>query len=234
MQRIIPVVARVFKLNDTAEAPPEGITELIDCTNELLPEGIRAAQQDIGSFKLKRKRAFSQSVIGVSTAAGTVVGAIPIPIADALILGPIEMGEVNAISKIYKIEAGNNFVNTLVEAGTVGTIAKAAISGIKAIPAVNLAASVLNAIVAGATVATLGEVSQYAFEQIYLGNKTIEDIDWVKKVTESKVSSALVGRIQQAVTIIMEEKPESKDIPKIIMKIFFGKQTAKSGKANNN
>ena len=50
----------------------------------------------------------------------------------------------------------------------------------------------LNAIVAGSIVAAIGEGSIYAFEQIYLGNKTIEDIDWVKKLIESKLSSQFI------------------------------------------
>jgi GTPase SAR1 family protein len=40
LRATIPVVASTYALNDTAFAPPEGITKLIDVTNELMPEGI--------------------------------------------------------------------------------------------------------------------------------------------------------------------------------------------------
>ena len=86
LKKIIPVVASTFKLNDTAFAAPEGIMELIDATNDLMPEGLQAGTQDIANFKLSRKRYLCQGIIGVATTSGTVVGAVPISIADAVIL----------------------------------------------------------------------------------------------------------------------------------------------------
>lgn len=38
---VIPVVAQIYTLHDTAYAPPEGITQLIDVTNGLMPEARR-------------------------------------------------------------------------------------------------------------------------------------------------------------------------------------------------
>ena len=52
LRKIIPVVASTYVLNDNAYAAPEGITELIDATNELMPEGIKASESDIAKFKL--------------------------------------------------------------------------------------------------------------------------------------------------------------------------------------
>ena len=65
---------------------PEGIMELIDATNDLMPEGLQAGTEDIANFKLSRKRYLCQEIIGVATISGTVVGAVPISIADAVIL----------------------------------------------------------------------------------------------------------------------------------------------------
>ena len=56
LKKIIPVVASTYGLNETAFEPPEGITELIDITNELMPDGIKAGENDIANFNLKRKR----------------------------------------------------------------------------------------------------------------------------------------------------------------------------------
>ena len=86
LKKIIPVVASTFKLNDTAFAAPEGIMELIDATNDLMPEGLQAGTEDIANFKLSRKRYLCQGIIGVATTSGTVVGAVSISIADAVIL----------------------------------------------------------------------------------------------------------------------------------------------------
>ena len=218
LRKIIPVVASAFVLNDTAFAAPEGITELIDSTNELMPEGIKAGEKDVSTFILNRKRAFAHSVVGLSTAAAVTVGAVPVPFADALILTPIEIGEINALAKLYGINKGEDskqFINSIIEAGTVGFAAKAAISALKAIPGINLAACVINAIIAGSIVAAIGEGSIYAFEKVYLGEKSVADIDWVKKVMELRLSSQFI----ENVTLITEKITKSgntKDIGKVI------------------
>ncbi len=37
----------------------------------------------------------------------------------------------------------------------------------------------------------------YAFEKIYLGEKSIEDVDWVKQVIESKLTDSFDERVQK-------------------------------------
>ena len=225
LKAVIPVVAQTYLLNDTAYAPPEGITELIDATNALLPEGLQAAQTDIANFKLNRKRMLAHGIVGTATAGAVVVGAVPISFPDALILSPIEVGELNALAYIYGIKndgAAKKFLNTIIDVGTVGAAAKAAISALKAIPGINLGISVLNAIIAGSIVAALGEGSIYAFEQVYLGKKSVEDIDWVRKVIESKLS----GKFIEKVTDILQQIADNTDlqtIAKEIAKAFSGK-----------
>lgn len=226
LRRVIPVVASTFTLNETAFAAPEGITELIDATNDVMPEGIKAAAKDISAFKLKRKRGFAQSVIAASTAAGTAVGAVPIPIADALILSPIEIAEINSLAKIYEIEDGEDskrFLSSIVEVGTASAAAKAAISALKAIPGVNIAASVLNAVIAGSIVAAIGEGSAYAFEKVYLGEKSVTDIDWVKKLMESKLSNEFIDKVTEAIKEVPESgigKNAGKIITDVVVPLF--------------
>ncbi len=225
LKNIIPVVASTYVLNDTAYAAPEGITELIERTNDCLPDGIKAADRDINTYKLKRKNVLSQSLIGTATTAGVVVGAIPIPIPDGTILSPIEIAEVNALAGIYEIgkkENSKNLINSIIEVGTVGVAAKALISAIKAIPGLNIAGSVLNAIIAGSFVCTIGEASKYLFEQVYIGNKTVEDIDWAKKILESKLTNETLDKIKKVISQV-SQNTDSKSIAEIIIKVFFGK-----------
>ncbi len=198
LKKIIPVVASIYELNETAYAAPEGIIELIDATNELMPEGIRAGASDIAAFKLNRKRGLAQGVVGVATTSATVVGAVPIPIPDAAILAPLETSMVSAVAKVYGIkkdDKSKDFFNTIVQVGTVSLAAKTVINALKSVP---IAGAVLNAIVAGAIVVALGEGSIYVFEQIYLGKKTLDDIDWVTKVMESKLTLEIADRIKTA------------------------------------
>ena len=223
LRKVIPVVAATYVLNDTAYAAPEGITELIDATNDLMPEGIKAAETDIAKFKLNRKKVFAQSIVGTATTAATVVGAVPIPFPDAMILSPIEIGEVNALAKVYGIknnEDSKRFLNSIVEVGTVSVVAKGAINALKAIPGINIGASVLNAAIAGFIVAAIGEGSIYAFEQIYLGNKTVQDIDWVTKILESKFSSEFITKAQAAIEK-MSDTTDGKSIVKILLDLFM-------------
>lgn len=223
LRAIVPVVASPFVINNDSFAPPEGIEELINKTNELLPEGIKAASDDLSHFILNRKRAMAHSLVGVATAAGVATGAISPPFSDAVILVPVEMAETKAISKIYGInkeDKSKEILEHIVGAGTVSVAAKAAIGALKLIPGINIAASVLNAIVAGCFVAALGEASIYIFEQIYLGKKSMDDYDWINKFIESKLSVGFIEKI----TKVLEElgkNPNNKEIVKVILNIFF-------------
>lgn len=231
LRKVIPVVASTYELNDTAYAAPEGITELIDATNELMPEGVKATEIDIANYNLSRKRAMAHSVVGLSTVAGVVVGAVPIPFADAMILSPIEVNEINTLTKIYGINTDDktkNLVNAIVEVGTVSQVARMAISALKTIPGVNIGASALNALVAGSFIAALGEGTIYVLEQVYLGKKTVEDIDWVKKVMESKFSSQFVEAVKLAAEKITDGA-DKKEIARVIMEMV-----AKSVASSNN
>ena len=225
VRRILPVVAATYTLNETAFAAPEGITELIEATNALLPEGIRAAESDVAAYQLGRKRALAHGLVAVATASGATVGAVPLPLADAAILVPVEVAEINAIAKIYGVkqnEISKRFLNSIVEAGTVSAAAHAALSALKAIPSLNVAASVLNAAIAGSFVAALGEAAIYAFDQIYLGNKSLEDIDWVKKLIETKLSQAFIDKATKALQELADGA-DPKAVAGTVLKLFFNK-----------
>lgn len=200
-RKIIPVVASTYVLNETAFAPPEGITELIDITNELIPEGIRCGKNDLDNYILSRKRAMSTSLIGASTAAATVIGAVPISFPDATLLIPLERAEIAGLAKIYGIEKGdqsNKMMNMLIEVGTVSVAARSLIQAFKSIPGINIAAGVLNAVIAGSVAGALGGGTRHIFEQIYLGEKKVEDVDWAKKILETQLSGDILKRVNDA------------------------------------
>ncbi len=232
LQRIIPVVAAPFSLNEEAFAPPEGITELIEVTNQLMPEGMAEADKAIRKYQLRRKRALAHSLVVSATASASIIGAVEIPIvSDALILTPLETGMINALASIYGIskdEKSTTFFNSIIEVGTVTTVARTVIAALKAIPALTLTASALNAVIAGVIVATLGEGSVYLFEQVYLGNKSIDDIDWAKKVMDEKFATGIMKKVEQ-ITGMITENTSAKDIGKIISAIFAAdkKETSK-------
>ncbi|MCR4762106.1 MAG: hypothetical protein K5696_01105 [Lachnospiraceae bacterium] len=218
-RRIIPVVAETFVINDNACAPPEGITELIDETNQLLPEGIKAGEKDLKEFILKRKRALAHGMVSVSTVSAAVVGAVPIPFPDAAILGPIELGEITAISAIFGLRTdkkADKFIDTIINTGTVSLVAKTAISAIRGIPGLSLVGAPLNAAMAGGIVATIGEGAVYAFEQVYLGKKSMDDLDWIKQLMESRLANTL-GKIITDVAKKITRDSDPKAIAKAII-----------------
>lgn len=222
LKKVIPVVASKYELNDYAFAPPEGISDLIEITNELMPEGLQAGEKDLATFVLKRKKVLAQSCIYAFTTGAVAVGAIPIPFSDAAILAPLETTEINILAKIYGINKGEEskqLFKSLIEVGTVSAAAKALISGLKAIPGINIAASVLNAVVAGAIVIAMGEGESIIFEKVYLGEKTLDDIDWMKKLLESKLSTGIVQKGKDALATL-NDTSSAKDIVSAILNAF--------------
>ena len=98
---------------------------------------------------------------------------------------------------------------------------KTALSGLKAVPGINIAGEVLNAIVAGSVIAALGEGCVYIFEQIYLGNKTTSDIEWVKKILESKAAEGLSGQMAGIAADYAKKKAEGKVSTKDMLGIIL-------------
>ena len=135
---------------------------------------------------------------------------------------PTEIAEVNAIAKIYEVDKSENskqFLNSIIETGTVGTAAKGLVNLLKAIPGLNIGASVLNAAIAGIIVALLGEGSAYAYEQVYLGNKTINDIDWVKKLIEAKLTTSLLEKAKASLSKLTDASSR-KEIFAIVIELI--------------
>ena len=201
---IIPVNSAPYPVETEENEQPvivgvKGIQELLDLTISVLPKGKELAQKDLDNFKLKQKRNFAQGTIAVFTGTAATIGAVPIPFADGALLAPLEVAEIKAIGKIYGIQNDDktkDLLNRIVEVGTVGVAAKGVISALKAIPGINLAAGVMNAIIAGAFVAGIGEAAVYIFEQIYLGKRNVTDIDWATKIIESKLKDGLFEKIK--------------------------------------
>lgn len=235
---IIPVVAQTYELNETAFAPPEGIDELIELTNAKLPEGIKAGESDLQKFKLMRNRALAHGLVSSITAGGAAVGAVELPggIADAAILTPVETAMIHGLAKIYGIPEDpeyDAFLEGIIGAGAAAAVAKGIISIIKLIPGLQIAGALLNAIVAGGIIASLGEVAIYAFEQVYLGKKTLGEIDWLKKL-EEKIGS---DEFSKKIEIIAEEiqkagKIDKQTVISIVLKVLFTKTDTQSDSDN--
>lgn len=229
-KKIIPVVASALSINETTLIPPKGINELISTTLELMPEGIKKAKFDIANYKITCKRTYVQSLISAATLAGVVVGAVPkLPLADGVILTPLEISLINAIAKIYNVDKIDNSqiaINSIIQSGTVGIAAKTVLSALNTIP--NIPAATLNAVVAGCFVAALGESSAYIFEQVYLGKKSINDLDWINNILQSTFTAGLIELITQISKDISDKSSKKIIAGRIVT--FIANQFSKNNK----
>lgn len=170
VQRLLPLAANVVSvrairevLDEGHELAPKGLPELVDITMSLIPEGQKtafvAAQKVSLSLKQKRARAV---IVAAATSAG-LVGAAPIPFADAALLVPIQVGMLAGVSACFGLELDEAFFATLVSsvAGTVGATALGRVivgSLFKLIPGVGAAAGgVITSATAATITTTLGE-----------------------------------------------------------------------------
>lgn len=224
---IIPVVAHQFTINNETIIPPIGVDKLVEKTNDIMPEAFKINKESVFDFSLRMKRANANAVTITATSGAAVVGAVPIPIADSFILVPLQSGLVFGITKIYGIKKENadinNIVDTIISGGTVTIAAKATISGIKAIPGLNLAAALINAVVAAVITAVIGEITIAIMEKIVKGEVDPNDLDWMKKFTESQFLEK-IGKYINKLGKGLEGK-DPKNIGKLIANIFkeFGK-----------
>ncbi len=201
VKKVIPVVAKTYALNETAFAPPEGITELLEYTNALMPEGLEKGGEELRRYTLNRKRIMAQSVIGGSVAAAVAVAAVPIPFADHLLLVPIEVMLISSIARIYKVKQNSGFDKVkqlLTEAGAATLAGHAAVDALKAIPGIQLGAAVINMIVAGGIVAAIGEATVLIFEAVSTGEKNLDDLEWVRDILAQSFGGSFLERIKSA------------------------------------
>ena len=146
VQRLIPLARNVVRvrslpetLDDGHRLEPFGLEELVDVTNEVVPEVQRGAFIAAQKVSLDKKRSAAAKVIAAAAATAAGVAATPIPFAHAIALVPIEVGMLARISVAYGLSADKAFLSTLVSSIFTGLLAtvggKAAVGGIfKLIP----------------------------------------------------------------------------------------------------
>lgn len=164
VRSLLPGARNVARVRALAEIDEEGnrlglkgLSELIELTSGLVPEAQRtafAAVQRV-NLGLKKARAHRYVVGAASTAA--LIGATPIPFADAVGIIPVQVGMLAGISVSFGLQVGPGFLATLVSSsftGLAATLAGRAIVGglLKLIPG---GGSLLGGIISGATAALL-------------------------------------------------------------------------------
>ena len=197
---IIPVLAKPLK---SMPAVPRGIEELIKATEEHLDDALKDSEEAVYRYDLKRKRMNAHALTVLATSSAAAVGAVPLNLPDSVVLSTMETALISSIAKIYKLDKKDDRMQKvmarIIEAGAVSMTAKMALNQLKMIPGVaNIAADVLNAVVAGAIVFAIGESTGTIMEKVYLGEIDKENLDWVNKIVNGKIGN-VVGKVTKMV-----------------------------------
>lgn len=187
---VIPVVAKEFKINDEVSVPEKGLTDLCALTLNETVEAKRISEENLSRMVLEQKRFSAEAKILGATFTAAVVGAVPIPFPDSLVLVPLETGLAKSVLKNYDVSFSGDLVTAIVGSAAITNVAKAALNSLKAIP--NVAASLINAIVAGFFVFALGQSIVALSEEIYKGKIDKNKIDEVVAFVESKLKDNAV------------------------------------------
>lgn len=193
LQKIIPVVAEEYRINDEVSVSPFGIDELCSETLECADTAKLINQANRTRMVLEQKRFTANIIVATATTSATVIGAVPINFADAAILVPLETALTKSIFKVYNVKFSADMVAAIVGSAAITNIAKAAITPLKALP---VAGAVINGAVAGAIVLALGEAVIATSQAIHTGKIDPTKADEVMKSIESKLTeSKVVGEL---------------------------------------
>jgi uncharacterized protein (DUF697 family)/GTPase SAR1 family protein len=137
---------------------PTGLEELVRRTEQILPKAVKGAFVNAQGVVIGLKVKYARAVVATSAAAAAAVGAAPIPVSDAVILMPVQVGMLGGITAVFGIEMTAQTATRLVvglvgEGGVTQVGRQMAAALLKVIPGV----SVVNAGVASALTAALGE-----------------------------------------------------------------------------
>lgn len=80
-----------------------GLHQLLNATSGVIPESVRAALEAAQRIDFERKRRRAKVIISGAATAAASACAIPMPVADAAALFPIQMGMLAAISAAYGV-----------------------------------------------------------------------------------------------------------------------------------
>jgi uncharacterized protein (DUF697 family) len=94
--------------------PPKGLEELVERTHEILPEAVRRAFTNAQGVAIGLKVRHARAVVATAAAAAGTVGAVPIPISDAVVLMPVQMGMLAGVSAIFGVDVTRGRIAQLI------------------------------------------------------------------------------------------------------------------------
>lgn len=152
-----------------------GLGDLLTQTLELSPDDAKDAFRVAQRLNLPWKRQMARQVIVAASTAAAGAAAVPIPIADALTLAPIQLTMMGKVSAIYDLDfKAMMSISTAAQLSAQLAGRALARSFIKLIPG---AGSVVNASVAAALTLSAGEGWLRLCEQVHIGKVDVSKIE---------------------------------------------------------
>ena len=195
-RQFLQVRALREELDEGHVLEPKGLTQLVEVTAQLFPDGHRNAFVAAQKIDIQRKVESSHIAVGTAAIAAGAVGAAPIPFSDAVGIVPIQVTMILTISGIFGLKLSQEFVTAVVGSAITaigGTVAGRAAVGalLKLIPGVG---SVVGGAISGATAAALttsfGEAYIFALRTLY-SKKPFSDI------TPDDIAAEFVSALKQ-------------------------------------
>lgn len=172
--------------------PPRGLEELAERTNNILPEAVRRAFINALGVAVGLKANRARGVVAASSATAAAIGAAPIPVPDAAVLMPVQLGMLASITAIFGVDTSNDRMLHLIrelvgQRGAEAVGQRIAANLLKVLPGVN----VINAAVASALTAALGEA------YVQLCSEMMRRQATGKPMSESEMLPVLLGAYQK-------------------------------------
>lgn len=202
VQEFFPFAKNVVRVNSIELAldhgvtiPVHGLTDLVDLTMEVIPEGQKNAFSAAQKVKLEHKLNHAHMVVATSATTAAGFGAAPIPFSDVLAIVPVQIAMLAGISVAFGLSTDKAFIGSLVS-GTFTAVAgsfggRAAVGAIlKLFPGIGtLAGGAISATVAAAITTTFGEAYIATLYSLLRENPE-------KKLTGEDVAVAFRARLE--------------------------------------
>ena len=196
-QRIDVPIRRVL-LTSTRDANGKGtghgLGELVDATLALSPHSARDAFRIAQQLNLAWKRDMARRVIAAGAAAAAAAAAVPLPVADAVTLAPIQMAMMGRVCVIYDLQMKAMLsTQALAQMGAQVSGQALARSFVKLIPG---AGSVINAGVASAITSVTGEGWRVLCERVHRGDIDVSRVGAMWDEFSPSIVS-IIGRLAE-------------------------------------
>ena len=178
-------VVRVRALKTIMEGhvfPSKGLDFLVNATRRVLPEGVKAAFDAVQTLQLDARFRNADRIPFKFAAMAGSAAAVPIPIASAAAILPVQFKMIAAINAALGIPVSTNHWRPLVLAilGGLGATALGrllVVSLLDVVPGINFAAEAISAAMSSAITLGLGHAYIAFIQKFYLENKRMPDAD---------------------------------------------------------